>query len=87
MSLIREIKETWKPDLQGAREHVRLTIKNYSQLDKLVFHKQLDVTLRGLIVAGFTVEEAEAVMIVEIPEEEIYYEWINERATDEIISN
>lgn len=62
MTLIRDFKQDWKPSLQGARNHVRITIKNYSQLDKPVFEKQLEVTKKGLIVSGFTYEEASKVI-------------------------
>lgn len=86
MSLIREIKQNHKVSLQGARKHVSLVIKEYSQLDKLVFHKQLDVTARGLVVAGMGPIEAIQLIDVEIDREGKQYGWINERATDEIIS-
>lgn len=87
MTLIRDFKQNWKPNLKGATTHVRLVIKEYSQLDKLVFHKQLDVTAKGLVVAGFEPIEAIHLIDLELDREGKQYGWVNERATSEIISN
>lgn len=87
-SLIRDFKQNWKPSLQGARKHVSLVIKEYSQLDKLVFHRQLDTTLRGLITAGLNPQEAEELIRYEVSKGGFnQYEWINNRTASEIISN
>ncbi|AFQ14642.1 hypothetical protein P9133_31965 [Bacillus thuringiensis] len=43
---------------EKARKHVALTHKVYGQLDKLAYEKQLEVTVKGLIVAGFSEEKA-----------------------------
>lgn len=43
---------------EKARKHVEITHKVYSQLDKLTYEKQLEVTVKGLIVAGFSEEKA-----------------------------
>lgn len=92
-TLIKEFNQKWKPSSQGARKHVRLVIKEYSQLDKLVFHKQLDTTLRGLVVAGMTLESAMtpcamSLLVVELERKGFdSNEWINGRTAKEIISN
>lgn len=87
-TLIREIKQTWKPDFTKASIHVSLVIKNYSQLDKLVFHRQLDTTLRGLIVSGFTYLDGIDIILHELDLGGINHgEWLNGRTAKEIISN
>lgn len=87
-SLIREIKQNWEPSLTGTKEHIRLVIKHYSQLDKLVFHRQLDATLRGLIVADHTWISAQASMIDTLTQEGVDVdEWLNGRTAKEIIAN
>lgn len=88
VSLIQEIKTEWTPSLQGTRTHVRLVIKHYSQMDRLVFHRQLDTTLRGLIVSGHTWISAQANIIESLREKGIdENEWLNGRTAKEIISN
>lgn len=89
-SLIREIKQNWKPNFTGARKHVSLVIKEYSLLDTYKFIKQLDTTLRGLVIAGFTVEDAFILMrdeLLHTEEEEFIYAWLNGRTATEIIAN
>lgn len=87
MTLIEDFKQKWTPSLQGARNHVRITIKNYSQLDKLLFHRQLDSTLRGLITAGHTWISAQAIMIDTLRGEGYdENEWLNGRTAKEIVS-
>jgi hypothetical protein len=58
------------PSKEAAKVHVRLVVKEYSQLDEYVFKRQLEITKRGLYVAGFTKEQAREIMR-EIAEEEI----------------
>lgn len=92
-SLIRDFKQNWKPNFTGARKHVSLVIKEYSQLDKLVFYKQLDVTLRGLVTAGMKLQsamEGDALTLIVVELERGGFdsnEWINGRTAKEIISN
>lgn len=89
-SLIRDIKQNWKPSFTGARKHVRLVIKEYSLLDTYKFIKQLDTTLRGLVIAGFTVEDAFTLIrdeLLHTEEEEFIDAWINHRTASEIVSN
>lgn len=88
MTLIKEIKQTWKPDLHSARIHVKMTIKHYSQLDKLLLYKQLDITFRGLILVGVKPLTAQCMIVDELLEGgHDAREWINERTTSEIIAS
>ncbi|WDS60528.1 hypothetical protein BC6_00013 [Bacillus phage BC-6] len=87
-SLIRDFKQNWNPDFTGASKHVSLVIKEYSQLDKLVFHKQLDSTLRGLVVSGFNKYGALQIIVDELILGGFNIEeWINGRTASEIIAN
>lgn len=88
MNHIQEFNHNWKPSLQGAREHVKMTIKHYSQLDKLLFYKQLDITFRGLIVVGVKPLTAQCMIVDELLEGgHDACEWLNERTTSEIIAS
>lgn len=88
MSNLRNFKENHKVDLQGARNHIKITIKNYSHLEPLVFHKQLDVTSRGLVVAGLHPNYVVSMIAQELKDlGGNKHEWINGRTAKEIISN
>jgi hypothetical protein len=87
MNHLQEFNHNWKPSEEGARVHIGLTIKNYSKLDKLVFHKQMDITTRGLVVAGFTPQRAvELILGVFYLKEMNAGEWIDRRTAHEIIA-
>lgn len=53
----------WKPDDDKTMLHLKAVINNYRQLDDLVFWKQIDVTLKGLITAGYS-EDAATLLIL-----------------------
>lgn len=58
MSVLDDYRKHHLPSKEAAKVHVRLTIKEYSKLDEYKFLRQLDITTRGLYVAGFTSEES-----------------------------
>lgn len=57
------------PSKESAKEHIKLTIKNYSQMESVSLDKQLSIAERGLYVAGFSKEEAK--QIIEEAKEEM----------------
>jgi hypothetical protein len=65
------LNDAFKPNREAAKEHIKLTIKYYSDLETVSLDKQLDIAARGLYVAGFSKEEAR--QIVEEAKEEM--EW------------
>lgn len=57
------------PSKESAKEHIKITIKNYSDLESISLDKQLEIASRGLYVAGFSKEEAK--QIIEEAKEEM----------------
>lgn len=62
MSVLDDYRKHHLPSKEAAKVHVRLVIKEYRQLDEYKFKRQLEVTQRGLYVAGFTKEEAQEII-------------------------
>lgn len=50
------------PSKESAKAHIKMTIKNYSQMESISLEKQLSITERGLYVAGFSKEEASSIV-------------------------
>jgi len=68
----------WKPDDDKTMLHLKAVINNYRQLDDLVFRKQLEVTLKGLLVAGYSEYVAKGLICTALMWEGITYdEWVN----------
>lgn len=59
----------FKPNRRAAKEHIKMTIKNYSNMESISLEKQLEIASRGLYVAGFSKEEAK--QIIEEAKEEM----------------
>ena len=70
MTVLDDYLKHHLPSKEAAKVHVRLVVKEYRQLDEYVFKRQLELTERGLYVAGFTKEQAQEIMR-EVTEEEI----------------
>lgn len=68
MTVLDDYLKHHLPSKEAAKVHVRLVIKEYSQMDEYTFKRQLEITERGLYVAGFTKEQAREIM-EEITEE------------------
>jgi len=68
----------WKPDDDKTMLHLKAVINNYRQLDDLVFRKQLEVTLKGLLVSGYSEYVAKGLICTALMWEGITYdEWVN----------
>ena len=63
------LNDAFRPNRHAAKEHIKLTIKYYSNLESISLDKQLNIAERGLYVAGFTKEDARK--IVEEAKEEM----------------
>lgn len=50
------------PSKESAKEHIKMTIKNYSQMESISLEKQLSIAARGLYVVGFSKEEANSIV-------------------------
>jgi len=64
----------WKPDDDKTMLHLKAVINNYRQLDDLVFRKQLEVTLKGLLVAGYSEYVAKGLICTALMWEGITYD-------------
>lgn len=63
------LNDAFKPNRRAAKEHIKLTIKYYSDLETISLEKQLKIAARGLYVAGFSKEQVR--QIVEEAKEEM----------------
>lgn len=63
------LNDAFKPNRRAAKEHIKLTIKYYSDLETVSLDKQLEIASRGLYVAGFSKEQVR--QIVEEAKEEM----------------
>lgn len=63
------LNDAFKPNRHAAKEHIKLTIKYYSDLETVSLEKQLEICERGLFVAGFSKEQVR--QIVEEAKEEM----------------
>lgn len=63
------LNKAFRPNREAAKEHIKLTIKYYSDLETVSLDKQLSIAERGLYVAGFSKEQAR--QIVEEAKEEM----------------
>lgn len=62
------LNDAFRPNREAAKEHIKLTIKYYSDLETVSLEKQLQIAARGLYVAGFSQREATEI-IMEAEEE------------------
>ncbi|EJV59329.1 hypothetical protein [Bacillus mycoides] len=86
MTVLDDYLKNHLPSKEAAKVHIHLVIKNYSQLGEYKFYKQLDITARGLYVAGFSPEMS--IQIVSECLDENNYEkrfWYNDRDETEIV--
>lgn len=63
------LNKAFRPNREAAKEHIKLTIKYYSDLETVSLDKQLEIAERGLYVAGFSKEQAR--QIIEEAKEEM----------------
>lgn len=63
------LNKAFRPNREAAKEHIKLTIKYYSDLETVSLDKQLSIAERGLYVAGFSKEQAR--QIIEEAKEEM----------------
>lgn len=56
------LNKAFRPNREAAKEHIKLTIKYYSQMEDGVLERQLRIVSRGLYVAGFNLDEIEMIM-------------------------
>lgn len=69
MSVLDNYRKHHLPSKKSAKEHIKMTIKNYSQMESISLEKQLSIAARGLYVAGFSKKEAK--QIIEEAKEEM----------------
>ncbi|MCU5510295.1 hypothetical protein OCB07_15830 [Bacillus cereus] len=65
------LNDAFRPNREAAKEHIKLTIKYYSDLETVSLDKQLEIAVRGLYVAGFKYAGGEIDRIVEEAKEEM----------------
>lgn len=63
------LNDAFRPNREAAKEHIKLTIKYYSDLETVSLDKQLEIASRGLYVVGFNWKEIDK--IVEEAKEEM----------------
>lgn len=63
------LSDAFKPNKCAAKEHIKLTIKYYGDLETVSLERQLEIAARGLYVAGFNKEQVR--QIVEEAKEEM----------------
>ncbi|MHA4169933.1 hypothetical protein [Bacillus cereus] len=63
------LNDAFKPNRHAAKEHIKLTIKYYSDLETVSLEEQMEIASRGLYVAGFSWKEIDK--IVEEAKEEM----------------
>lgn len=56
------LSDAFKPSRHAAKEHIKLTIKYYSNLESISLDKQLSIAERGLYVAGFSLSELKQIV-------------------------
>lgn len=56
------LNDAFRPNREAAKEHIRLTIKYYSDLETVSLEKQLEIAARGLYVAGFSWKEIDGII-------------------------
>ena len=56
------LNKAFRPNREAAKEHIKLTIKYYSDLEMVSLDKQLSIAERGLYVAGFSKEQARQIV-------------------------
>ncbi len=56
------LNKAFRPNREAAKEHIKLTIKYYSDLETVSLDKQLSIAERGLYVAGFSKEQARQIV-------------------------
>lgn len=56
------LNDAFKPNRHAAKEHIRLTIKYYSNMESISLDKQLEIASRGLYVAGFSLSELKQIV-------------------------
>lgn len=71
MTVLDDYLRNFMPSKEAAKVHVRLVIKEYGQMDEYTFKRQLEITQRGLYVAGFTKKQAREVMEETLEEAEL----------------
>ncbi|MGY0013246.1 hypothetical protein [Bacillus anthracis] len=62
MSVLDNYRKHHLPSKEVAKVHVGLVIKEYRRLDEYKFKRQLEVTERGLYVAGFSLDESQEIV-------------------------
>lgn len=62
MSVLNDYLKFHLPSKEAAKVHVHLVIKEYGQLEEYTFKRQLEITERGLYVAGFTKAQAQEII-------------------------
>lgn len=62
MSVLDNYRKHHLPSKEAAKVHVGLVIKEYRRLDEYKFKRQLEVTERGLYVAGFSLDESQEIV-------------------------
>ncbi|EOQ00995.1 hypothetical protein [Bacillus cereus] len=56
------LNDAFRPNREAAKEHIKLTIKYYSDLETVSLDKQLSIAERGLYVAGFSWKEIDKII-------------------------
>ncbi len=56
------LNKAFRPNREAAKEHIKLTIKYYSDLETVSLDKQLSIAERGLYVAGFSLSELKQIV-------------------------
>lgn len=52
----------FRPNKEAAKEHIKLTIKHYSDMESISLERQLKVAKRGLYIAGFSWKEIDEIV-------------------------
>ncbi|WP_144585518.1 hypothetical protein [Bacillus cereus] len=56
------LNDAFRPNREAAKEHIKLTIKYYSDLETVSLDKQLEIAARGLYVAGFSWKDIDKIV-------------------------
>jgi len=56
------LNDAFRPNRHAAKEHIKLTIKYYCNLESISLDKQLSIAERGLYVAGFSLSELKQIV-------------------------
>ena len=65
------LNDAFRPNRRAAKEHIKMTIKYYSNLESISLDQQLEIAARGLYVAGFKYAGGEIDKIIEEAKEEM----------------